>query len=166
MDRQYAIYAAEQAKTLLAIDSPTGYTARAAEWVKDAFAVMGYAARITTKGGVLIDLGGEDTNDALLLQAHTDTLGARVAEVKGNGRLRVTALGGMRAENGELRLPHTCVNIRITKPVEIYPELSPVVGQIYPAERYSPPTSTKRYGYVIKSGGKRINIRADECVEV
>ena len=72
----------------------------------------------------------------------------------------------MRAENGELRLPHTRVNIRITKPVEIYPELSPVVGQIYPAERYSPPTSTKRYGYVIQSGGKRINIRADECVEV
>ena len=101
MDRQYAIYAAEQAKTLLAIDSPTGYTARAAEWVKDAFAAMGYDARITTKGGVLIDLGGEDTNDALLLQAHTDTLGAMVAEVKGNGRLRVTALGGMRAENGE-----------------------------------------------------------------
>lgn len=72
----------------------------------------------------------------------------------------------MRAENGELRLPHSRVNIRITKPVEIYPELSPVVGQIYPAERYSPPTSTKRYGYVIQSGGKRINIRADECVEV
>ena len=101
MDRQYAIYAAEQAKTLLAIDSPTGYTARAAEWVKDAFAALGYDARITTKGGVLIDLGGEDTNDALLLQAHTDTLGAMVAEVKGTGRLRVTALGGMRAENGE-----------------------------------------------------------------
>jgi len=55
---------------------------------------------------------------------------------------------------------------RITRPIEIYPELSPVVGQIYPAERYSPPTSTKRYGYVIQSGGKRINIRADECVEV
>ena len=72
----------------------------------------------------------------------------------------------MRAENGELRLPHSRVNIRITKPVEVYPELSPAVGQIYPAERYSPPTSTKRHGYVIQSGGKRINIRADECVEV
>ena len=72
----------------------------------------------------------------------------------------------MRAENGELRLPHTRVNIRITKPVEIYPELSPVVGQIYPAEKYCPPTCVKKPGYVIESGGKRINIRADECVEV
>ena len=70
------------------------------------------------------------------------------------------------AENGELRLPHSKVNIRITKQIEIYPELRPAVGQTYPAEKYRPPTNTKRYGYVIQSGGKRINIRADECVEV
>ena len=72
----------------------------------------------------------------------------------------------MRAEDGALRLPHSRVNIRITKPVEIYPELRPHVGQTYPAEKYRPPTCTKRYGYVIESGGKRINIRANECVEV
>lgn len=90
--------------------------------------------------------------------------GANIKATRAAGRMRQGER--MRAENGELRLPHSRVNIRITKPVEIYPELSPVVGQIYPAERYSPPTSTKRYGYVIQSGGKRINIRADECVEV
>lgn len=72
----------------------------------------------------------------------------------------------MRAEDGALRLPHSRVNIRITKPVEIYPELRPAVRQIYPAERYSPPTSVKKPGYVIESGGKRINIRADECEEI
>ena len=90
--------------------------------------------------------------------------GANIKATRAAGRMRQGER--MRAENGELRLPHSRVNIRITKPVEVYPELSPVVGQIYPAERYSPPTSTKRYGYVIQSGGKRINIRADECVEV
>ena len=72
----------------------------------------------------------------------------------------------MRAENGELRLPHSRGNIRSRKPVEIYPELSPVVGQIYQAEKYLPRTCRKKPGYVIESGGKRINIRADECVEV
>lgn len=101
MERSYAQYAAEQAAALLAIDSPTGFTAEAAQWVLDAFTALGYPARLTTKGGVLIDLGGADASDALLLQAHTDTLGAMVAEVKGNGRLRLTSLGGMRAENGE-----------------------------------------------------------------
>ena len=101
MDKEYAVYAAEQARALLAVDSPTGFTARAAEWVRAAFSTLGFSAGITTKGGVLIDLGGADEADALLLQAHTDTLGAMVAEVKGNGRLRVSALGGMRAENAE-----------------------------------------------------------------
>lgn len=101
MDKEYAVYAAEQARALLGVDSPTGFTARAAEWVRAAFSTLGFSAGITTKGGVLIDLGGADETDALLLQAHTDTLGAMVAEVKGNGRLRVSALGGMRAENAE-----------------------------------------------------------------
>ena len=99
--KAYANYAVEQTKALLAIDSPTGFTAAAAEWVKNAFSQLGYDAKITVKGGVLIDLGGGDTTDALLLEAHTDTLGAMVAEIKGNGRLRVTNLGGMRAENAE-----------------------------------------------------------------
>ena len=101
IDKSYAQYAAEQAVQLLAIDSPTGFTARAAQWVRDAFSSLDYPASITTKGGVLIDLGGADSQDALLLQAHTDTLGGMVAEVKANGRLRLTPLGGMRAENGE-----------------------------------------------------------------
>ena len=101
MKREYAEYAADMALQLIAVDSPSGFTDMAAEWVRDAFAALGYAAHITNKGGVLIDLGGTDTEDALLLEAHMDTLGAMVAEIKGSGRLRVTNLGGMRAENAE-----------------------------------------------------------------
>ena len=101
IDRNYADFSWEQAAELLAIDSPSGYTAKAAAWVKDAFEKLGFDAKITVKGGVLIDLGGEDMNDGLLLEAHGDTLGAMVAEIKGNGRLKLTNLGGMRAENAE-----------------------------------------------------------------
>ena len=101
IDRNYADFSWEQAAELLAIDSPSGYTAKAAAWVKEAFENLGFRAFITTKGGVIADLGGEDENDGLLLEAHGDTLGAMVAEVKGNGRLRLTNLGGMRAENAE-----------------------------------------------------------------
>ena len=97
----YADYAWEQTAALLAIDSPSGFTAAAAVHVRDAFAALGFDARITTKGGVLIDLGGTDSEDALLLEAHADTLGCMVAEVKGNGRLRVANLGGMNANNAE-----------------------------------------------------------------
>ena len=101
LEREYAVYAAEMASELLAIDSPSGYTAKAAEWVKEKFTELGYGARITNKGGVIIDLGGSGRNNGLLLEAHTDTLGAMVAEIKSGGRLRVTNLGGMRAENAE-----------------------------------------------------------------
>ena len=101
INRNYADFSWEQAAELLAIDSPSGYTARAAAWVKEAFEKLGFEAKITVKGGVLIDLGGADEQDGLLLEAHGDTLGAMVAEVKGNGRLRLTNLGGMRAENAE-----------------------------------------------------------------
>ena len=68
-------------------------------WVQRAFEELGYTARRTAKGGVLVDLGGR--GEGLLLEAHADTLGGMVAEVEDSGRLRLTPLGGMRAENGE-----------------------------------------------------------------
>lgn len=98
---QYTTYAVEKAVELLAIDSSTGFTKVAADWVKKEFEALGFSATLTNKGGVLVDLGGADAENALLLEAHTDTLGGMVAEVKGNGRLRLTNLGGMRAENSE-----------------------------------------------------------------
>ena len=101
IERADADWAWEQAAALLAVDSPSGYTAKAAEWVKDAFQALGYPAKLTEKGGVLADLGGADERDALLREAHTDTLGGMVAEIKGSGRLRLTPLGGMNPNNGE-----------------------------------------------------------------
>ena len=99
--KAYADFAWQQAEQLLSIDSPSGYTDYAALWLKSSFEMLGFPASITTKGGILVDLGGENENDALLLAAHTDTLGGMVAEVKGNGRLRLTSLGGMNANNAE-----------------------------------------------------------------
>ncbi|MGN1370127.1 MAG: M42 family metallopeptidase [Aristaeellaceae bacterium] len=101
LDRKYADFAWEQTAALLAIDSPSGYTAAASQWVQAEFAKLGFDAKLTVKGGVLVDLGGEDANDALFLEAHADTLGAMVAQVKGDGRLRVTPLGGMNPNNAE-----------------------------------------------------------------
>lgn len=101
MNMQYADYAWEKTAALLAIDSPSGFTNRAAQWVKQEFEALGFSARLTVKGGVIADLGGENSDDGLLLAAHTDTLGAMVAQIKGSGRLKLTPLGGMNANNGE-----------------------------------------------------------------
>ena len=111
----YADYAWEKAAGLLAIDSPSGFTEKAALWVKNAFEALGFPAKITVKGGVLVDLGGQDGSDGLLLEAHTDTLGGMVCRIKGDGRLQLTKIGGMRAENGEAE------NVRVyTRDSKIY----------------------------------------------
>ena len=101
ISRSYADFSWEQATDLLAIDSPSGFTAKAAEFVKAAFEEMGFSACLTKKGGVLADLGGTDSENALMLAAHTDTLGGMVAEIKSGSRLRLTPLGGMNANNAE-----------------------------------------------------------------
>lgn len=106
MNKEYAYYAAKQALELINIDSPTGFTKNAATWVNEAFEALGYNSEYTRKGGVLIDLGGLDFENAIMLAAHTDTLGAMVSEIKSNGRLKVSNLGGLRAENTEAENVH------------------------------------------------------------
>ena len=101
IQKEYADFAWEQTAALLAIDSPSGFTKDAAKWVCAQFRHLGFHAEITAKGGVLVDLGGSDEQDALLLEAHADTLGGMVAQIKSDGRLKLTNLGGMNANNAE-----------------------------------------------------------------
>lgn len=98
---EYLSYILEQTQNLLAIDSPSGYSAEAAEYVLNEYRRLGYEASLTVKGGVLADLGGEDGENGVLLEAHVDTLGGMVAQVKGNGRLKISRLGGLNPNNVE-----------------------------------------------------------------
>ncbi|MED9903272.1 MAG: M42 family metallopeptidase [Lachnospiraceae bacterium] len=100
MDK-YLKYILEETKKVLAIDSPTGYTGEAADFVKSEYEKLGIKAVRTVKGGVLAELPGGDEKDAILLEAHIDTLGAMVAEIKGNGCLRLSPLGGLNPNNAE-----------------------------------------------------------------
>lgn len=99
--KTYVDYILDVTAKLLAIDSPTGYTDEAAAFIMKEYEKLGYQPQKTVKGGVLVDLGGQEAQDGLMLAAHTDTLGAMVCEIKGNGRLRVSPLGGMNANNAE-----------------------------------------------------------------
>lgn len=104
--RTYVDYILDVTAKLLAIDSPTGYTDEAAAFIMKEYEKLGYQTQKTVKGGVLVDLGGQEAKDGLMLAAHTDTLGAMVCEIKGNGRLRVSPLGGMNANNAEAENVH------------------------------------------------------------
>ena len=99
--KKYVEYMVEETKKILAIDSPSGYTAEVADYVMKAYQKLGYEPKLTTKGGVLVALGGRDKKNAVMLEAHIDTLGAMVAQIKSDGRLRVTPIGGMNANNAE-----------------------------------------------------------------
>lgn len=92
-------YILEQLKKLTAIPSPSGYTIEAARYAMDEFKRLGYEPKLTNKGCVLCSIGGEE--NPILVSAHLDTLGGMVAEVKGNGRLRLTRVGGLQANNVE-----------------------------------------------------------------
>ena len=70
----YADYAWQQACAILAIDSPSGFTGKAVSYLKEQFEALGFSADITAKGGLMVDLGGQNTDDALMLAAHADTL--------------------------------------------------------------------------------------------
>ena len=94
-------YIVEQAKALLSIDSPTGYTAKVTDYLMKEFQNLGYSPKQTVKGGVLVDLGGKDDDNGILLEAHVDTLGGMVKEIKGNGNLRISPLGGLNPNNAE-----------------------------------------------------------------
>ncbi|MBR3486580.1 MAG: M42 family metallopeptidase [Clostridia bacterium] len=89
----------KELEKLIAIPSPTGYTKAAAEYSVERLRALGYSPEVTNKGCVLCCLGGE--GDPVVFSAHLDTLGGMVAEVKGNGRLRLTRIGGMNPNNAE-----------------------------------------------------------------
>lgn len=94
-------YAIETLKKLTAIDSPSGFTKKVSEFVIDELKSMGYSPVFTRKGGVVCDLGGADADNGLLLLAHIDTLGGMVSEIKSNGRLKLTPVGGLSPINTE-----------------------------------------------------------------
>jgi putative aminopeptidase FrvX len=98
---EYIDYILEETKKILAIDSPSGYTKEVAEYVIEEYEKLGYQPKMTVKGGVLVEIGGKDLKNAVLLEAHIDTLGAMVTEIKSNGRLKLTPIGGMNANNAE-----------------------------------------------------------------
>ena len=49
----------------------------------------------------LANPNGKNKDNGILLAAHADTLGAMVSEIKGNGNLKVSPLGGMNPNNAE-----------------------------------------------------------------
>lgn len=99
MKQEYQDYMLQQLQNLLSIDSPSGYTRQVQQYMNEELARLGYTPENPVKGGVRAHLGG--TENPILLLAHIDTLGAVVASIKDNGRLMLSRVGGLQANNVE-----------------------------------------------------------------
>ena len=91
----YTQYACDRLKELTAIDSPDGFTHKVIDYTAGKLKELGFVPEITNKGCIVCNLGGK--GNPIVLSAHIDTLGAQVAEIKNNGRLRLSPVGGLPA---------------------------------------------------------------------
>lgn len=91
---------------LVNIPSPTGYTIKAEAFILDALKEMGIKTTQSTKGTIFAHLNPDVQGDGILFSAHVDTLGLMVRAIKGNGRLRVTTLGGWPLNYAEQECVH------------------------------------------------------------
>ncbi len=81
---------------LLNTPSPTGFAKQAIELVEkelSAFQQLGLSH--TRKGALLAKWEGKANDAPRALTAHVDTLGGMVKEIKANGRLAITRIGGL-----------------------------------------------------------------------
>ncbi len=83
-------------KELVEIPSPSGNTNKIMSFVEEYLSDLHLEMRRNRKGALIITLPGEDTERHRMLTAHVDALGAMVKEIKNDGRLRLSMIGGYR----------------------------------------------------------------------
>ncbi|MFN3308365.1 MAG: M42 family metallopeptidase [Anaerolineales bacterium] len=80
---------------LLNTPSPTGFTQRAIRYCQETLAAFpALSLRQNRKGALIAQWEGGRTDSLRGVTAHVDTLGAMVKEIKANGRLKLTKIGG------------------------------------------------------------------------
>ncbi|KHD84861.1 M42 family metallopeptidase [Heyndrickxia ginsengihumi] len=81
---------------LVKIPSPSGNTQKVIDFCENYLKGLKVETRKNRKGGLLVTIQGKDNSKHRMLTAHVDTLGAMVKEIKGNGRLKLSMIGGFR----------------------------------------------------------------------
>ena len=79
---------------LLGQDSPSGFTHKVTALAKDIAEGLGFEARLTGKGNLVVKVPGRESGRTVGLCAHVDTLGLMVRSITADGMLMVTRVGG------------------------------------------------------------------------
>jgi putative aminopeptidase FrvX len=91
---EYMDYIVNQIESLAKIPSPTGYTYRAIEYIKENLKKLNVDCTITNKGTLIVTFDGKNNEKERAISAHVDTLGAMVKEIKSNGHIAMDIIGG------------------------------------------------------------------------
>ncbi|MGX4599269.1 M42 family metallopeptidase [Faecalimicrobium sp. JNUCC 81] len=132
---------------LLNIPSPTGYTKEIINYIKKELDDMNIEYKLGNKGMLVATIEGTDKENEITFSAHIDTLGAMVQEVKANGRLAVSQIGGymMNTIEGENCLIHTRDNKKYEGTLQT---IKPSI-HIHASEAKELPRDCKNYEIVI-----------------
>jgi len=87
-------YVIDMLVNLVNIPSPSGNTERVISYVGEEVSKLGLSYKLNNKGALIVTVPGRDDSIHRVLTAHVDTLGAMVKEVKPNGRLKLSLIGG------------------------------------------------------------------------
>lgn len=84
----------ETISQLTQINSPSGNAQKAIDYVASHAQKLGYQTEITNKGALIITVKGSNEQQQRCITAHVDTLGAMVKEIKEDGRVALSLIGG------------------------------------------------------------------------
>ncbi|WP_370529721.1 M42 family metallopeptidase [Alkalihalobacillus sp. AL-G] len=137
-------------KELVSIPSPSGNTDKVITYVDEFFKGLGLETRRNRKGGLLVTVEGENKDRHRFLTAHVDTLGAMVKEIKPDGRLKLSMIGGFRWNHVEGE----------------YCQIQTAEGKVYSGTILMHQTSVHVYKEAgdAKRDEKNIEVRIDERV--
>lgn len=137
---------------LLNISSPTGNTGKAVNFLEEEFKKLNLDIVKNNKGNLMVSIPGRDTSKEITVSAHIDTLGGMVKEIKSNGRLKLTQLGGYSYNTIEGE----------------YVEIETMDGEIYTGTVMTTKASSHVHGAELDKLERNISnmeIRIDERVE-
>ena len=92
--KNYQEYMLGALKEIMAVDSPTGFSAAINQKLKNMLEEMGHVCVETNKRLIKVCVKGKSSAKKVALSAHVDTLGAMVRSITADGRIRFTRLGG------------------------------------------------------------------------
>ena len=149
--KNYLDYTVNILQELLEIPSPSGDTSKIIEVVRRNFMDLGLKTKVNVKNNLLVEVKGEIEDKIKVVSAHVDTLGAMVKEIKSNGRLKLSQIGGYSWNSIE---GENCI-------------ISTLEGKKYTGTILFEKTSVHNYGVISKEEKreeKNMEVRIDELV--